>query len=267
VRGKTKKCWWLERRSWSGRRIEDPNLDEALLAYAMNGEALSVPHGFPLRLVVPGWYAVTSIKWLTEIALIEEPFGGFFQANRYHYQWNREGRVVSEPVDLQRVRALITEPNSDQPVPRGDLTIRGAAWSGAAGIAEVEVGVGKGDWQAARIGSAPVRGSWCRWELITHLDQPGVGTVSARASDLAGATQPERAEWIGSATATTPSRECRFGWSEKRNSHLERTSGQKDWPHDGPGLFETRWRASQAASKDLRRGRPSRSKRPKRVWL
>jgi len=176
-------------------RIEDPNLDEALLAYAMNGEALSVPHGFPLRLVVPGWYAVTSIKWLTEIALIEEPFRGFFQADRYHYEWNREGRVVSEPVDLQRVRALITEPNSHQPVPRGDLTIRGAAWSGAAGIAEVEVRVGEGDWQAARIGSAPVRGSWCRWELITHLDQPGVVTISARASDLAGATQPERAEW------------------------------------------------------------------------
>ena len=64
-------------------RIDDPNLDEALLAYAMNGEVLSVPHGFPLRLVVPGWYAVTSIKWLTEIALIEGPFRGFFQADRY----------------------------------------------------------------------------------------------------------------------------------------------------------------------------------------
>ena len=176
-------------------RIEDPNLDEALLAYAMNGEALSVPHGFPLRLVVPGWYAVTSIKWLTEIALIEEPFRGFFQADRYHYEWNREGRVVSETVDLQRVRALITEPNLDQLVPRGDLTIRGVAWSGAAGIAQVEVRVGEGDWQAARIVSAPSRGSWCWWELMTHLDQPGIVTIRARATDLVGATQPERAEW------------------------------------------------------------------------
>ena len=175
--------------------IDDPNLDEALLAYAMNGEALSVPHGFPLRLVVPGWYAVTSIKWLTEIALIQEPFRGFFQADRYHYEWNREGRVVSEPVELQRVRALITEPNLDQPVPRGDLTIRGVAWSGAAGIAQLEVRVGEGDWQAARIASAPMRGSWCWWELMTHLDQPGVVTIRARATDLAGTTQPERAEW------------------------------------------------------------------------
>jgi len=176
-------------------RIEDPNLDDALLAYAMNGEALPVPHGFPLRLIVPGWYALTSIKWLTEIALIEEPFRGFFQADRYRLEWNRDGRVVSEPVYLQRVRALITEPNLDQPVPRGDLTIRGVAWSGAAGIAQVEVRVGEGDWQAARIVSELSRGAWCRWELTTHLDQPGLIIISARATDLAGDTQPDQAEW------------------------------------------------------------------------
>ena len=176
-------------------RVDDPNLNEALLAYAMNGEALSVAHGFPLRLVVPGWYAVTSIKWLTEIALIEEPFRGFFQADRYCYEWSREGRIVSEPVDLQRVRALITEPNLDQSVARGDLTIRGVAWSGAVGIAQVEVRVGEADWQTARIVSAPSRGSWCRWELISHLDQPGIATIRVRATDLSGATQPERAEW------------------------------------------------------------------------
>jgi DMSO/TMAO reductase YedYZ molybdopterin-dependent catalytic subunit len=176
-------------------RIDDPHFDEALLAYAMNGEPLSVPHGFPLRLVVPGWYALTSIKWLTEIVLIEEPFRGFFQADRYHYEWNRDGRVVSEPVRLQRVRALVTAPSFDQPVPRGDLTIRGVAWSGAAGIAQVEVCVGEGDWQAARIVNEPSRGSWCRWELITHLDQPGLVTIRARATDLAGDTQPNQAEW------------------------------------------------------------------------
>ena len=176
-------------------RVDDPNLDDALLAYAMNGEALSVPHGFPLRLIVPGWYAVTSIKWLTEIVLIEEPFRGFFQADRYHYEWNREGRVVSEPVYLQKVRALITEPNLDQPVPCGDLTIRGVAWSGAAGIAQVEVCVGEGDWQAARIVNKPSRGSWCWWELITRLDHRGSVTIRARATDLAGDTQPNQAEW------------------------------------------------------------------------
>ena len=175
--------------------IEDPNLDDALLAYAMNGEALSVPHGFPLRLIVPGWYAVTSIKWLTEIVLIQEPFRGFFQADRYRHEWNRDGRVVSEPVGLQRVRALVTEPSFDLPVPRGDLTIRGVAWSGAASIALVEVGVGEGDWQAARVVSEPSRGAWRQWELITHLGQPGLVTIRARATDLAGDTQPDRAEW------------------------------------------------------------------------
>jgi len=166
-----------------------------LLAYAMNGEALSVPHGFPLRLIVPGWYAVTSIKWLTEIVLIQDPFRGFFQADRYWYEWNRDGRVVAEPVGLQRVRALVTEPSFDQRVPRGDLTIRGVAWSGSAGIALVEVRVGEGDWQAARIVSELSPGAWCRWELIKHLDQPGLMTIKARATDLAGDTQPDQAEW------------------------------------------------------------------------
>jgi DMSO/TMAO reductase YedYZ molybdopterin-dependent catalytic subunit len=176
-------------------RIEDPILNDALLAYSMNGEALSVPHGFPLRLIVPGWYAFTSIKWLTEIMLIGQPFRGFFQADRYRYEWNREGRVVLEPVSLQRVRALVTEPSLDQAVPRGDLTIRGVAWSGAASIALVEVGVGEGDWQAARVVSEPSRGAWRQWELITHLGQPGLVTIRARATDLAGDTQPDRAEW------------------------------------------------------------------------
>jgi len=175
--------------------VEHAMKPEPMLAWELNGAPLTVNQGSPLRLIVPGWYAVTSIKWLTEIALIEEPFRGFFQADRYWYEWNRDGRVVSEPVRLQRVRALVTEPSFDQPVPRGDLTIRGVAWSGAAGITLVEVRVGEGDWQAARIVSELSRGAWCRWELITHLDQPGLITIRARATDLAGDTQPNRAEW------------------------------------------------------------------------
>jgi DMSO/TMAO reductase YedYZ molybdopterin-dependent catalytic subunit len=179
-------------------RLDDTNISDALLAYAMNGEPLPIGHGYPLRLVVPGWYAVASVKWLTEIELVDRQFSGFFQADRYWYQWNREGTgtsVVSEPVTLQRVRSLITEPSSDQQVQRGERAIRGVAWSGTAAIARVEVSVRGGGWKEARLSGEPTRGSWRWWELMTRLDEPGVVSVRSRATDAAGNTQPERADW------------------------------------------------------------------------
>lgn len=167
----------------------------ALLAYAMNGEPLPVQHGYPLRLVVPGWYGVASVKWLTEIEAVDRPFRGFFQADRYVYEWPRAGRPVTEPVTLQRVRALITEPHPDQELDGRDVTIRGVAWSGAAPIARVEVSVDGGPWQAARLVGKRHRYGWRWWELITVLDDPGAHTLRARATDRAGHCQPDRPEW------------------------------------------------------------------------
>ncbi len=167
---------------------------DVLLAYAMNGEPLPIEHGFPLRLIVPGWYAVASVKWLNEIELIDRPFAGHYQADKYQYEWDRDGRIVREPVTLQRVRALITEPGPNKEVRRGELTIRGVAWSGAASIARVEVTVG-GGWQDARLVGERGRHSWQWWELITRVEEPGALTLRARATDLAGRGQPERPEW------------------------------------------------------------------------
>jgi DMSO/TMAO reductase YedYZ molybdopterin-dependent catalytic subunit len=167
----------------------------ALLAYAMNGEPLPIQHGYPLRLIVPGWYAVASVKWLTEIELIDRPFAGHYQAENYWYEWERNGEVVREPVTLQRVRALITEPAPNQETRCGEVAIRGVAWSGAAPIACVEVSVGGGNWQEARLVSERKRHSWQWWELITRVRDPGLAALRARATDLAGRTQPEHAEW------------------------------------------------------------------------
>ncbi len=168
---------------------------DLLLAYAMNGEPLPIQHGYPVRLVVPSWYAVASVKWLTEIELIDRPFIGHYQADKYWYEWERDGQVVREPVTLQRVRALITEPAPHQEAPCGELAIRGVAWSGAAPIARVEVSVGGGSWQEARLVGERNRYCWQWWELITLVQEPGLVTLRARATDLAGHTQPERAEW------------------------------------------------------------------------
>ena len=168
---------------------------EALLAYAMNGEPLPIQHGYPVRLVMPSWYAVASVKWLTEIELVDRPFAGRYQTDKYWYEWPRDGRIVREPVTLQRVRALITEPAPDQEIRSGDLAVRGVAWSGAAPIARVDVSVEDGHWLEARLVGERKRHSWQWWELITRVERSGPVTLRARATDLAGRTQPECAPW------------------------------------------------------------------------
>ncbi|HKA04165.1 MAG TPA: molybdopterin-dependent oxidoreductase, partial [Acidimicrobiales bacterium] len=168
---------------------------EVLLAYAMNGEPLPREHGQPARLIVPGRYAVASVKWLTEITLTDSPFTGYFQSDRYVYEWEREGRIECEPVGRQHVRALIAEPASESALRRGNVMVRGVAWSGAGPIATVEVSVGDGPWQPARMVGEHRPHTWQWWELAVPLDRPGPTSVRARATDVAGRTQPERAEW------------------------------------------------------------------------
>jgi DMSO/TMAO reductase YedYZ molybdopterin-dependent catalytic subunit len=174
-------------------QVDQARDGDAILAYAMNGEPLPIQHGYPLRLIVPRWFAVASVKWLTEVLLIDKPFDGYYQADKYWYEWEREGQVVREPVTLQRVRALITEPAVGTTVPRGEIAIRGVAWSGAAPIARVSVNVGNG-WQDARLVGERNRHSWQWWELITRIDEPGETTLRARATDMASRTQPDRPE-------------------------------------------------------------------------
>jgi DMSO/TMAO reductase YedYZ molybdopterin-dependent catalytic subunit len=175
--------------------VQDARDGDVLLAYAMNGEPLPVHHGFPLRAVVPGWYAVASVKWLTEIEVLRAPFAGFYQADRYVYEWPSDVGVVREPVTLQQVRALITEPGPNDRIKGGDLVVRGVAWSGAAPVARVEVSISNGPWQTARLVGERRRHSWQWWELLTQVDRPGPASIRARATDLAGRSQPEVPTW------------------------------------------------------------------------
>jgi DMSO/TMAO reductase YedYZ molybdopterin-dependent catalytic subunit len=175
--------------------VADARGDDVLLAYAMNGEPLPIQHGYPLRLIVPGWYAVASVKWLTEVEVLAHAFEGHYQTDKYWYEWSRDERTVREPVAVQRVRALIADPSADTEVPSGDAVIRGVAWSGAAPIARVEVSVGDGEWRDARLVGERRRHGWQWWELVAHLESQGPTIVRARATDMAGRTQPEHAEW------------------------------------------------------------------------
>jgi DMSO/TMAO reductase YedYZ molybdopterin-dependent catalytic subunit len=175
--------------------VRDALESGALLAYAMNGRSLPVRHGYPLRLVVPGWYAVASVKWLTDIRVVGESFDGFFQATHYVYDRGRGGRDPREAVRQMRVRALITRPGTGQEFPGGAVIVRGVAWSGAAPIARVEVSVAGGPWQRARLVGAPAVHGWQRWEFLADGLPPGEAAIRARAADMVGRVQPERPEW------------------------------------------------------------------------
>lgn len=175
--------------------LDDAGGSEALLAYAMNGEALPMQHGYPLRLIVPSWYGVASVKWLTAIEVTCEAFRGHYQIETYFFERQRSGQLVREPVSLQRVRSLITEPEPDAEVERGEVPIRGVAWSGAAPIARVEVSVDGGPWQDVRLTGERKRHSWQSWEFLARLEHHGPTVISARATDMAGRTQPDLPEW------------------------------------------------------------------------
>ena len=186
-------------RSLSAAAAADPDV---LLAYEMNGEPLPVRHGFPVRLIVPGWYAVTAVKWLTRITLSADPFRGYFQDDHYVYEWKRRSHTEREPVRLQRVRAIIADPADGQRVPPGDLLISGVAWSGQASVDRVEVSVRTGGragpsagWRQAELTGPDTRFGWRRWRIIAPGVPAGRATIRARAADAAGNDQLAVPEW------------------------------------------------------------------------
>lgn len=162
---------------------------EVMLASTMNGAPLTPEHGFPLRVLVPRWYAVSSVKWLTEICVLEQPFTGHFQTERYIYMQD-----ANEPdnaaVREMRVRAVIAQPADGDILTSGFHYIRGIAWSGAAAIAAVNVSTDDGvSWHEAELGealgaTAPTPWSY-GWNAV-----PGAHTIMARAMDAAGNEQP-----------------------------------------------------------------------------
>ena len=172
------------------RGLSRDDARQALLAFEMNGRPLPPDHGHPVRAVVPGWYAVASVKWLTEIEATDRPFEGYFQTERYVYEWPDR----REPVAHQKVRSFITQPEDGASVRAGRFVISGLAWSGSGPVTRVEVSLGGGRWtEAAMRGSH--RHAWKQWEMTAQVERPGRLTIRSRATDASGQTQPEQAPW------------------------------------------------------------------------
>ena len=168
---------------------------DTLLTWEMNGEPLTPRHGLPLRLVVPRWYAVASVKWLARIRLVTQPFQGYYQTEKYLYE-QEPGIPDKTPVSLMRVRAVIAKPTEGETLPRDQGEISGMAWAGEAPIRMVEVSVDGGrSWLAATLGPAASEHAWTPWSLTWSPDAPGEHLLLARATDATGQSQPLSQLW------------------------------------------------------------------------
>jgi len=170
--------------------------DEVLVAWAMNGAPLPPQHGAPLRLVVPGWYGMASVKWLRSIEALDRPFDGLQQSRSYHFR--RSADEKGEPCTLMRVNCAMAPPGipdfytRKRIVDAGLIGVVGRGWSGAAPIARVEFGV-DGVWQEATL-AAQGPYSWMGWNVRWHATR-GEHELSCRATDRMGNTQPLEPPW------------------------------------------------------------------------
>jgi DMSO/TMAO reductase YedYZ molybdopterin-dependent catalytic subunit len=177
--------------------------DEVLLAYEMNGQPLLPQHGAPLRLIVPGWYGMAHVKWLTAITLIDHEFDGYQNAVAYRLRQDPEDPGV--PLTRIEPRALVRPPGFPDFMTRtrvlaaAPTVLDGRAWSGHGPVTRVEVTTdGGATWQDAELEETleetTGRHAWRGWRL-TWTPSPGRYTLGARATDATGRTQPVDAEW------------------------------------------------------------------------
>ncbi|MFD9357038.1 sulfite oxidase [Streptomyces sp. NPDC060031] len=171
-------------------------LDDVLLAYEMNGEPLPPDHGAPVRVVVPDWIGISSIKWVGDIEVSDEPLYSPWNTDLYRLFGPDQPAGGSAPLTRQTLKsAFELEPGATVPVYRTRL-LTGRSWSAAAPVHRVEVSTdGGARWQRARLHDAPRRGGWVRWSLPWTPRATGATALLARATDATGRTQPETAAY------------------------------------------------------------------------
>ena len=167
--------------------------EDVLLAYRMNDVDLPPENGFPLRAIVPGWYAMASIKWLQRITVTDRTFTGYYQTMDYAY-WARRGNTAELlPITEMQVKAEIARPSpSDMVRANSNVRVHGAAWTSDAEITRVEVTTDGGStWNEAKLVGEAKPNAWRLWEFDWETPaKPGKRTLIARATDSNGRIQP-----------------------------------------------------------------------------
>ncbi|MBM3600665.1 MAG: sulfite oxidase [Alphaproteobacteria bacterium] len=176
---------------------QDALRPEVLLVYAMNGQSLPPQHGAPLRLIVPGWYGMASVKWLMRIRALDQPVQAYHQRIGYHFR--APGSQTAIPIRHMRPRALMVPPGHPdffsrrRHVAAGRVRLQGRAWSGS-GIAVTRVlvsaaGGADGSWRDAALGASVGPYAWRGWTFDWQA-APGTYELCCRATDALGVSQP-----------------------------------------------------------------------------
>ena len=168
---------------------------EVLIAYQMNGRALPLDHGYPVRAIVPGHYGMASVKWLTHIHAVREPFRGYWQTSDYGYWDYVDGQPVRRALAEMKVKSEIVRPRVYETLaPDQVYTVFGAAWAGETEVTEVAVSTDGGKtWALAEFLDPIQRYAWRRWKFdwLTPKE-PGRYTLIARAKGADGSVQPDK---------------------------------------------------------------------------
>ena len=179
--------------------LDEALRDEVLLAYEMNGAPLLPQHGFPLRVIVPGWYGMTNVKWLGRIEFLETPFAGYQNSQGYRLRQTEDDEGV--PLDRMRPRSLMVPPGIPEFLSRdrflevGEVLLEGRAWSGHAPIASVEVSADGGStWALAELEPDGERWAWRGWTYRWQAEH-GDHLLCSRARDEVGNEQPLEMPW------------------------------------------------------------------------
>jgi DMSO/TMAO reductase YedYZ molybdopterin-dependent catalytic subunit len=172
-----------------------------LLALSMNGETPAI-HGFPVRLIVPGWDGTSWVKWVIRISAAAQPGNGFFMNPGYRYpKYALPPGTPAKPAELEviegmPVKSSITAPVDQSKAPMGPIAIRGFAWAGEEAIERVEVSTDGGSrWQDAALSPQKLNFAWRLWNFEWKPAQPGYCTILSRATDSAGRVQPFVPAW------------------------------------------------------------------------
>lgn len=170
---------------------------DTLIAYKYNDQFLNFKHGHPLRLVVPNWYAMASVKWLRKITAIDYSFNGPFQSDDYVYYPYKDSNKDKFPVTILNVNSTIQQPTHLSILNTGTYEIKGIAWTGLGTITEVQLSVDKGvTWQNTTLKSLQNHPyAWAKWTFNWQVKEKGEYTIYSRAKDSTGRVQPLTAFW------------------------------------------------------------------------
>ena len=170
---------------------------DTIIAYQYNDKPLSFKHGYPLRLIVPNWYGMASVKWLRKINIIEHNFQGPFQTVDYVYYPNKNDDKNKMPVTIINVNSTIQQPLNFSILNTGIHKIKGIAWTGQGNITEVQLSFDKGKtWKKSKLENSPNKSyAWSNWSYTWKIDSKGEYSIYSRAMDSNSRIQPLTAFW------------------------------------------------------------------------